>query len=111
MALLRNPDQLQRLRENPDLIPAAVEELLRFDSPIQVDFRRVLTDREVNGFPVRKGDTIAVLLGAANRDPSVFENPDCLDVGRNEAPHLSFGRGIHHCPRCPTVSLGMPHCS
>ena len=97
LALLRNPDQLQRLRDDPGLIPAAVEELLRFDSPVQTDFRRVLADCEVNGFALRKRDNVALSLGAANRDPEVFEDPDRLDVGRGQGSHLSFGRGIHHC--------------
>ena len=105
LALLRNPDQLQRLRDDPGVIPAAVEELLRFDAPVQVDFRRVLTDCEVNGFPVRKRDNLAVLLGAANRDPDVFENPDRLDVTRSGSSHLSFGRGIHHCLGAPLARL------
>ena len=105
LALLRHPDQLQRLREDPSLIPAAVDELLRFDSPVQTDFRRVLEDCEVNGFAVRRRDNIVVLLGAANRDPDVFENPDRLDVGRNDRSHLSFGRGIHHCLGAPLARL------
>ena len=97
LALLRNPDQLERLREDPALIPSAVEELLRFDSPVQADFRRVLADCEVNGFRLRKRDNIVVLLGAANRDPGVFESPDKLDVARGQRSHVAFGRGIHHC--------------
>lgn len=97
LALLRNPDQLRRLREDPSLILGAVEELLRFDAPVQTDFRRVLADCEVNGFPLRKRDNVVLLLGAANRDPEVFENPDRLDVGRDQGSHLSFGSGIHHC--------------
>ena len=97
LALLRHSEQLQRLRNDPSLIPAAVEELLRFDSPAQADFRRVLADCEVNGFALRKRDNVVLLLGAANRDPDVFEDPDGLDVGRNRGSHLSFGRGIHHC--------------
>ena len=97
LALLRNPDQLRRLRDDPGLILAAVEELLRFDSPVQTDFRRVLADCEVNGFALRKRDNVVLSLGAANRDPEVFENPDRLDVGRGQISHLSFGRGIHHC--------------
>ena len=102
---MRNPDELQRLREEPSLIPTAVEELLRFDSPVQADVRRVLTDCEVNGFPVRKRDNLFVLIGAANRDPEVFENPARLDVGRSEGSHLSFGRGIHHCLGAPLARL------
>ena len=105
LALLRHPDQLQRLRDDPSLIPAAVDELLRFDSPVQTDFRRVLEDCEVNGFPLKRRDNIVVLLGAANRDPDAFENPDALDVGRGDRSHLSFGRGIHHCIGAPLARL------
>ena len=105
LALLRHPDQLQRLRDDPSLIPSAVDELLRFDSPVQTDFRRVLEDCEVNGFPLKKRDNIVVLLGAANRDPDVFDRPDELDVGRGDRSHLSFGRGIHHCLGAPLARL------
>ena len=97
LALLASPDQLARLRGDPGLVPATVDELLRFDSPIQMTLRRVRADAAVNGVEVRPGDNIAVLLGAANRDPDVFEEPDRLDVGRAPCPHLSLGRGIHHC--------------
>ena len=105
LALLRHPEQLQRLRNDPSLIPAAVEELLRFDSPIQADFRRVLADCEVNGFALRKRDNVVLLLGAANRDPDVFEDPDRLDVERSQGSHLSFGRGIHYCLGAPLARL------
>ncbi|MDE0005493.1 MAG: cytochrome P450 [Rhodospirillaceae bacterium] len=97
LALLRHPEQLQRLRQDSGLIPGAVEELLRFDPPGQTDFRRALADSDVNGTIVRKRDNIVLLLGSANRDPEVFEDPDRLDVGRDTVAHLSFGRGIHHC--------------
>ena len=97
LALLRHPEALQRLRDDPSVIPAAVEEMLRFDSPVQADFRRVLGDCEVSGVPLRKRDNVVLLLGAANRDPEVFEDPDRFDVGRSLGSHLSFGRGIHHC--------------
>ena len=97
LALLRNPEQTERLRDDPSLIPAAVEELLRFDSPVQTVIRRVLTDCEVGGVPLRKRDNVVLFLGAANRDPDVFRDPDRLDVTRSESPHLSFGSGIHHC--------------
>ena len=72
---------------------------------MQADFRRALADCEVNGFAVRQRENVVVLLGAANRDPDVFEDPDRLDVGRNDRAHLSFGRGIHHCLGAPLARL------
>ena len=105
LALLRNPGELERLRADPGLIPSAVEELLRFDSPVQTDFRGALEDCEVNGAPVRRGENVFLLIGSANRDPAVFEEPDRLDVGRSGASHVSFGRGIHHCLGAPLARL------
>ena len=105
LALLQHPDQLERLRDDPGLIPGAVEELLRFDSPVQADFRRVLVDCEVDGHALRQRENVVLLLGAANRDPEVFEDPDRLDVGRHARQHLSFGRGIHHCLGAPLARL------
>ena len=105
LVLLRHPDQIQRLRDDPSLIPAAVEELLRFDSPVQTDFRRVLEDCELGGFPLRKRDNLVLLLGSANRDPAAFDNPDRFDISRDDRTHLSFGRGIHHCIGAPLARL------
>ena len=105
LALLRNPGELERLRTDPALIPSAVEELLRFDSPVQTDFRGALEDCEVNGAPVRRGESVVLLIGSANRDPAVFEEPDRLDVGRSGSSHISFGRGIHHCIGAPLARL------
>ena len=105
LALLRHPEQLQRLRDDPSLIPSAVEELLRYDSPVQLDLRRVVEDCDVNGFPVKRGDDIVLLIGGANRDPEQFEDPDGLDVGRSESSHISFGRGIHACIGAPLARL------
>ena len=78
---------------------------MRFDSPVQATFRRVLADCEVNGFALRRRDNIALLVGAANRDPDAFENPDRLDIGRVSCPHLTIGRGIHHCLGAPLARL------
>jgi cytochrome P450 len=97
LALLRNPEQLEVLRQSPDLMPSAIEELLRYDAPVQLDVRVALEDVEFDGRHVNKGQGIMVLLGSANRDPEVFSEPDRLDLTRQEANHISFGRGIHHC--------------
>jgi len=105
LALLRHPEQLERLRGDPELVSGAVDELLRFDSPVQTDFRYVLTDCEVNGQALRQRENVVLLLGAANRDPEVFEDPDRLDVGRRARGHVSFGRGIHHCAGAPLARL------
>ena len=105
LALLRHPEQLERLRADPELIPGAVEELLRFDPPVQTDFRCVLADCEANGQALRQRENLFLLLGAANRDPEVFEDPDRLDVGRRAPGHLSFGSGIHHCLGAPLARL------
>ena len=105
LALLGNPAELERLRTDPGLVPPAVEELLRFDAPIQATFRRVLADTDVNGYTLCQRETVAVLLGSANRDEEAFELPDRLDVGRVGRPHLSFSRGIHHCLGAPLAHL------
>ncbi|MFN2506687.1 MAG: cytochrome P450 [Acidimicrobiales bacterium] len=97
LALLRHPDQLERLRRDRTLIRPAVEELLRYDSPVQVDARAVYEDLEVLGHPMEAGAAVLTLLGAANRDPARFTDPDRLDVGRSEGAPLSFGSGIHYC--------------
>ena len=97
LALLRHPAELAWLRADPGCIPRAVEELLRYDAPVQATFRRALADCEVNGATVRRRDTVVVLLGAANRDPAVFDDPDRLDVARDGRAHVALGRGIHHC--------------
>jgi cytochrome P450 len=97
LALLRAPDQLDLLRRSPDLVAGAVDELLRFDSPVQMTQRVAIEDLELAGYRVRAGDEILLVLGAANRDPAVFAEPNCLDVTRDARRHVAFGGGIHHC--------------
>jgi cytochrome P450 len=105
LALLRHPEQLQLLRENPDLMESAVEELLRFDSPVQTDGRFAMEDIELGGKIIRKGDSVLPLIGSANRDPRHFQRPRELDITRNDRSHISFGRGIHHCLGAPLARL------
>ncbi len=95
--LLRNPDQLRSLRARPQLIDGAIEEMLRYESPQQVAWRSLLADREVGGRMLRKGEQVMMILGAANRDPEIFEDPDRFDIMRRPNPHLAFGAGRHTC--------------
>ena len=98
LALFRHPDQLQRLRDDPSLTRNAIEEFLRFDPPVQFTARTATADVAVGERTMRKGESAFVLLGAANRDPAQFPDPDRLDVGRAEANrHLAFSSGIHYC--------------
>ena len=97
LALLRHPDQLQALCDDPGLIPAAVDELLRYDSPVQMTLRCAVEDCDIDGMAVRAGQDVILLGGSANRDPDAFENPDQLDFNRQKQEHISFGRGIHYC--------------
>ncbi|HEX4902190.1 MAG TPA: cytochrome P450 [Acidimicrobiales bacterium] len=96
-ALLRHPAQMARLWDDEGLLPSAVEEMLRWDSPVQFDARRALEPADVVGVPVEAGTTVVTLLGAANRDPAHFSDPERFDVGRDEGPPMSFASGIHHC--------------
>ena len=97
LALLRAPDQLALLRRSPELVGGAVDELLRFDGPVQITQRIATEDMEVVGCQVRRGDEILLVLGAANRDAAVFAEPDRLDVTRDARRHVGFGGGIHQC--------------
>ena len=97
LALLRNPEELARLRRDPSLLPGAIEELLRFDSPVQMTARRARVDRQVGGVQVQAGQQAIVLIGSANRDAARFSDPDRLDIGRADDEHLSFGGGPHYC--------------
>lgn len=97
LALLRHPDQLQRLRENPMLIDSAVEELLRYDGPALSVVRRAIEDTQIGGRWLRTGQKIYCMLHAANRDPERFPEPDRLDIDRKDNRHLGLGHGIHFC--------------
>lgn len=100
-ALLDHPDQFEKLKTNPNLIENAVEEMLRFDSPVVNSGRIAPQDMEIGGCPVHKGQSIGTSLGAANRDPSVHPNPDQFDINRNNIHHQSFGGGRHFCLGAP----------
>ncbi|MET9627455.1 cytochrome P450 [Lentzea sp. NPDC006480] len=103
-ALMRHRSQWERL-SSPAIMPTAVEELIRYDSPLQL-FERTATERvEIAGHVIEPGEKIAALLGAAARDPLVFEEPDVLDVGREKNQHLGFGMGIHYCLGAPLARI------
>jgi len=97
LTLLRYPAEMQRLRDDPELIPSAVEELLRYESPSQHTARLARTDVELGGRKIRKRDAVIAVMGAANRDPERFPNPDRLDVARTDNRHLAFGWAAHFC--------------
>jgi cytochrome P450 len=105
LALLRHPDQLARLRDEPELIDRAVEELLRYDSPVQLTFRYALEDAEVGGQAIPRGSFALLLIGAANRDGDEHADPDVLDIGREPSRHLAFGQGVHFCLGAPLARL------
>ncbi len=99
LALLTQPDQAERLRANPDQIPQAVEELLRWDGSAHNALRRfAIEDMEIGGTRIEKGDAVVLSIASANRDPRHFLNPDVLDFDRDPKEHWAFGRGPHHCP-------------
>ncbi len=97
LALHRNPDQWQAMKADPTLIPGAIEELLRYDSSVQMTGRTVQSDQELGGVKLEKGAQVVAFLGAANRDPAAFPEPDRLDITRHDVKPISFGGGIHHC--------------
>jgi len=106
LALLRHPDQRARLREDPDLIPGAVEEFLRYDGPVNLATFRFTTEPvEIAGTTIPKGEFVLVSLIGANRDPERFADADRLDVERDASGHLAFGYGIHHCLGAPLARL------
>jgi cytochrome P450 len=103
--LLKHPDQLARLRADESLAPSAVEEFLRFNSAIGIAPRVAKEDVELGQGRVAAGSTIPFFLGALNRDPAVFENPDHFDITRSPNPHLAFAAGPHLCAGAPLARL------
>lgn len=105
LALLRNPDELEKLRANPALVPSAVEELLRFESPTQYTGRIAAQDTELGGKLIKQKQAVFAVLGAGNRDPERFRDPDRLDVARQDNKHLAFGWGAHFCFGAPLARM------
>lgn len=104
-ALFRNPEQLAALRADHSLIPTAVEELMRYDTPLQLFERWVLDEIEIDGTTIPRGAEIAMLFGSANHDPAVFTDPERLDITRADNPHISFSAGIHYCIGAPLARI------
>ena len=97
LLLLRHPEQLARLRAEPDLIDSAIEEVMRFDGPTNALVRVVAQDHELHGKTLREGERVFVMVNSANRDPRIFDKPDSFDILRKQNRHLTFGQGIHLC--------------
>jgi cytochrome P450 len=108
LALLKHPDQLALLRAEPERMPAAVEELLRYDSPVQRNRRVAMEDMTFGGEQIRKGDSVLVFMGSANRDAAKFPDPDALDITRAPNPQMAFGHGIHFCAGAALTRLEAP---
>jgi unspecific monooxygenase len=104
-ALFRNPAQLAALRADHGLVPSAVEELLRYDTPLQLFERWVLDEIEIDGTTIPRGAELALLFGSANHDPAVFAEPERLDLARRDNPHISFSAGIHYCIGAPLARM------
>lgn len=104
-ALLQHPDELQKLRDDPTLIKNAVEEILRYDGPVVQTGRITLSDIELDGCPVSKGQSILTSLASANHDPDVYPEPDRFDITREDTHHHAFGGGVHYCLGAPLAKL------
>lgn len=97
LALGRHPDQMSLLRQKPELMPRAIDEMLRYDGPVQSTFRTAICDTNVGGTDIKAGTGVFVMVAAANRDPAHFPDPDKFDITRDPNDHLAFGEGIHFC--------------
>jgi unspecific monooxygenase len=105
LALARNPREFQHLREEPEMIGTAIEELLRYDTPLQMFERWVLEDSDWDGVHLAQGTKVGLLFGSANHDEDVFDEPERLDLARRDNPHVSFGGGIHFCVGAPLAKV------
>ncbi|HXH22572.1 MAG TPA: cytochrome P450 [Dehalococcoidia bacterium] len=105
LALMRNPDQRRELQEDPSIIASAVEELLRYDGPVQATSRVALQDLEFAGKQIKQGQIVITFLGAANHDPKQFSDPERLDLRRPDNHHMAFGHGIHYCLGAPLARV------
>ncbi len=106
LALLQHPDQLQKLREDPSLIKPAIEELLRYDGPVESSTERFAReDIAIGGTVIPKGEMVMVVIASADHDPERFANPDELDLTRADNKHLAFGKGIHFCLGAPLARM------
>jgi len=104
-ALLQRPEQMRLLVQNPGLVKTAVEEMMRFDTPLQLFRRWVLEDMEYKGYTFKQGTEFGLMFGAANRDAARFPNPHDMDITRQDNPHISFGGGVHFCLGAPLARL------
>jgi len=105
LTLLRHPDEMERLRRSPELIASAVEELLRYESPSQHTARLAPDDVELGGRAIKRGQAVIAVMGAANRDPARFADPDRLDLERTDNRHLAFGWAAHFCFGAPLARI------
>jgi cytochrome P450 len=105
LALFRHPEEMERLWDHPQLVPSAVEEMLRWDSPVQLNGRTAFEDLDLSGVTIPAGETVITVIGGANRDPARFPAPERFDVARVDNVPLSFGWGIHHCLGAPLARL------
>lgn len=105
LALFRHPDKLHDLRNKPKIVPTAIEELMRFDTPLQLFRRWVLEDLTYAGIDLKQGTEVALLFGAANHDPAVFDAPEKINLMREPNPHISFGGGVHYCLGAPLARM------
>ena len=104
-ALIQHPEQMGKLRDNPDLLPTAIEEMMRYDTPLPLFRRYILHDMDYNGVTFKQGQEVGLFYGSANHDPMQFDKPEVFDITRQPNAHLSLGAGIHYCLGAPLARL------